>query len=66
MRDEQLDRLPAKAQLLIAGIDHKAPEIIDWPFGALWFIMEHEKADRRLIGIDGAEPGMFRKVRLGD
>lgn len=28
--------------------------------------MQHEEADRRVIGIDGTHPGILGEVRLGD
>src|SRR5262245_16414005 len=56
MLDQQFKSTPAKPQPLIAGVDHKAPEKI---VRFCRVIIEHEKADRRLIGINGAEPGMF-------
>jgi hypothetical protein len=59
---QQVNGLSAEAQVLIALIDHQPPEEI-LSIGGV--ILQHDEAHRRLVGVDGAVPGFFAEVSLG-
>jgi hypothetical protein len=61
--DQQVHSSFAKAQLLVAGIDHIAPKEIK---RFVRVIIEHQEAHRGFICIYGAEPGFGLEMSLGD
>jgi hypothetical protein len=69
MCKEEFDGGATEAHPLEGRIDHQAPQEVEVALprlGSEVLVVEHEKADGRFVGVDGAEPRLRVKVGLGD
>ena len=58
----QLQRAAPVPLALVAGIDHETPD----PEDLRGIAVRHDEAHRIVVGVDGAKPGVWLEVGLGD